>query len=155
MKPYLKRMLMLSGILVLVFAAFIVRINFMIRSRGDAYAERAETRSAKTITLYGQRGTIYDTNMVPLAYDRRSFNVTFYRDPLKNSDADRLAYTQTLVDVIKLVESNGKTTVNDFWLKKGEDGVWRFDSGSGNAAVETTIAKLSSPSVICSTLVRY
>ena len=138
MKPYFKRMMILSGILVFVFAAFFLRLNWMIRFRGETYTERAETRSAKTITLYGMRGTIYDTNMVPLAYDRRSFNVTFYRDPLKNSDADRLAYTQTLVDVIKLVESNGKSTVNDFWLKKGEDGVWRFDSGSDSAAVEQT-----------------
>ncbi len=138
MKPYFKRMLILSGILLFVFAAFFVRLNWMIRSRGETYAERAETRSAKTITLYGMRGTIYDTNMVPLAYDRRSFNVTFYRDPLKNSDADRLAYTRTLVEVIKLVESNGKSTVNDFWLKKDEDGVWRFDSGSGSAVVEQT-----------------
>ncbi|MER2144115.1 MAG: hypothetical protein ABS888_09960, partial [Eubacteriales bacterium] len=61
MKPYFKRMLLLSGILVLVFAAFIVRINYMIRNNGEAYAERAESRSAKTITLYGMRGTIYDT----------------------------------------------------------------------------------------------
>ena len=131
-------MLLLSGILVLVFAAFIVRINYMIRNNGEAYAERAESRSAKTITLYGMRGTIYDTNMVPLAYDRRSYNVTFYRDPLRNSEADRLAYTKTLAEVIRLIESNGKTTVNDFWLKKDENGVWHFDSGSDNAAVEAT-----------------
>ncbi len=138
MKPYSKRMWILAGILLVVFASFFIRLDWMIQARGDSYTERAETRSAKTITLYGMRGTIYDTNMVPLAYDRRSFNVTFYRDPLKNSDADRLAYTQTLADVIKLVESNGKTTVNDFWLKKDEDGVWRFDSGSGIPAVEQT-----------------
>ena len=138
MKPYFKRMLLLSGILVLVFAAFLVRINVMIRSRGDTYAERAQTRSAKTLTLYGMRGTIYDTNMVPLAYDRRSYNVTFYRDPLRNNDADRLAYTQTLADVIKLIESNGKSTVNDLWLKKDEEGVWHFDSGSDSPAVEAT-----------------
>ncbi len=138
MKPYSKRMLILSGVLVFVFIAFFIRLNFMIRGRGDTYAARAQNNSTKTITLYGMRGTIYDTNMVPLAYDRRSFNVTFYRDPLKNSDADRLAYTRTLVEVIRLVESNGKTTVNDFWLKKDENGVWRFDSGSGNATVETT-----------------
>ena len=138
MKPYLNRMLLLSGILVAVFVAFILRINFMVRSRGESYSSRAETRSTKTITLYGMRGTIYDTNMVPLAYDRRSYNVTFYRDPLRNSDSDRLAYTRTLADVIKLVESNGKSTVNDFWLKKDENGVWHFDSGSDSAAVEAT-----------------
>ena len=138
MKPYLKRMLIMSGILVFVFAAFFIRLNYMIRVVGDNYSTRAESRSTKTITLYGMRGTVYDTNMVPLAYDRRSFNVTFYRDPTRNSDADRLAYTQTLIDVIKLVESNGKTCVNDFWLKKGEDGYWYFDSGSDSEAVEAT-----------------
>ena len=138
MKPYFKRMMILCGLLLFVFAAFFVRLNWMVRDHGEAYAERAQSRSSKTITLYGMRGTIYDTNMVPLAYDRRSFNVTFYRDPLQNSDASRLAYTRTLAEVIRLIESNGKSTVNDFWLKKDEAGVWRFDSGSGNTTVETT-----------------
>ena len=138
MKPYFKRMLVLSGILVAVFIAFFVRLNYMIRVTGDNYSNRAATRSTKTITLYGNRGTIFDTNMVPLAYDRRSFNVTFYRDPTRNSDDDRLAYTRTLIEVIRLVESNGKSCVNDFWLKKGEDGYWHFDSGSGVPAVENT-----------------
>ena len=138
MKPYFKRMLLLSGLLLAVFAAFFVRLNYMIRVTGDNYTNRATTRSTKTITVYGNRGTIFDNNMVPLAYDRRSFNVTFYRDPTRNSDEDRLAYTRTLISVIKLVESNGKSTVNDFWLKKGEDGTWHFDSGSGTPAVEAT-----------------
>ena len=138
MKPYFKRMILLSAILVVVFAAFFVRLNYMIRVTGDNYENRASNRSTKTITVYGNRGTIFDTNMVPLAYDRRSYNVTFYRDPTRNSDADRLAYTETLINVIKLVESNGKTTVNDFWLKKNEDGTWRFDTGSNSPAVEAT-----------------
>ena len=131
-------MLVLSGILLAVFVAFFVRLNYMIRVTGDNYSNRAATRSTKTITLYGNRGTIFDNNMVPLAYDRRSFNVTFYRDPTRNNDADRLAYTRTLIEVIKLVESNGKSCVNDFWLKKGDDGYWHFDSGSGTPAVEAT-----------------
>ena len=138
MKPYFKRMLLLSGILVVVFAAFFFRLNYMVRVVGDNYSNRASNRSTKTITVYGNRGTIFDTNMVPLAYDRRSYNVTFYRDPTRNNDADRLNYTRTLMQVIKLVESNGKTCVNDFWLKKNDDGTWRFDSGSASAAVEAT-----------------
>ncbi len=138
MKPYFKRMLLLSGILVVVFIAFFVRLNYMVRVAGDNYSNRASNRSTKTITVYGNRGTIFDTNMVPLAYDRRSYNVTFYRDPTKNNDEDRLNYTRTLMQVIKLVESNGKTCVNDFWLKKNDDGTWRFDSGSNSAAVEAT-----------------
>ena len=130
--------MVLSGIMLVVFAAFFLRLNYMIRVTGDNYANRAATRSTKTITLYGSRGTVFDTNMVPLAYDRRSYNVTFYRDPTRNSDQDRLNYTRTLFEVIRLVESNGKECVNDFWLKKGEDGQWHFDSGSGSEAVERT-----------------
>ena len=56
MKPYFKRMLLLSGILVLVFAAFIVRINFMIRNNGETYAERASTRSASSFSAPGSKG---------------------------------------------------------------------------------------------------
>ena len=97
MKPYFKRMLLLSGILVVVFVAFFVRLNYMVRVAGDNYSNRASSRSTKTITVYGNRGTIFDTNMVPLAYDRRSYNVTFYRDPTRNNDADRLNYTRTLM----------------------------------------------------------
>ena len=131
-------MIVLSAVLLAVFAAFFVRLNYMIRVTGDNYSSRASTRSTKTITLYGSRGTIFDTNMVPLAYDRRSYNVTFYRDPTRNNDDDRLAYTRTLIEVIRLVESNGKECVNDFWLKKGDDGVWHFDTGSGSEVVEAT-----------------
>ena len=138
MKPYKSRVLWLSLILVLVFGAMFARLYSMIVTKSDAYAARASTKSTKTITVYGKRGTIYDTNMVPLAYDETSWNVTFYRDPTKSSEADRAAYTQVLIDVIRLIESNGKTTINDFWLKKDESGVWRFNSGSSSEAVESS-----------------
>ena len=125
-------------ILVLVFGAVFVRLYSMIVSKSESYADRASTKSTKTITVYGKRGTIYDTNMVPLAYDETSYNVTFYRDPTKSTEADRANYTQVLIDVIRLIESNGKTTVNSFWLQKDEDGVWRFNSGSSSETVEAS-----------------
>lgn len=136
MKPYKGRVLLLSLALVLVFGAVFVRLYSMFIVKSDAYASRAATKATKEITVYGKRGTIYDTNMVPLAYDETSWNVTFYRDPTKSSEADRAAYTQVLIDVIRLIESNGKTTVNDFWMQKDEQGVWRFNSGSSSEAVE-------------------
>ncbi len=114
----------------------LVRLYSMVVVNSDTYTERASTKSTKTITAYGKRGTIYDTNMVPLAYDETSYNVTFYRDPTKSEEKDRANYTQVLIDVITLIESNGKSTVNDFWLQKDENGVWRFDTGSGSESVE-------------------
>ncbi|MBQ3575721.1 MAG: hypothetical protein IJA26_08615, partial [Clostridia bacterium] len=137
MKPYKGRVIFLCGLLAIVFAAIFVRLYGMIIVKSDNYASRAETKSTKSITVYGKRGTIYDNNMVPLAYDETSYNVTFYRDPTKSSEKERAAYTQVLIDVIRLIESNGKATVNDFWLQKDESGHWVFDSGSGSAAVES------------------
>lgn len=141
MKPYKSRVLLLSLILALVFCAIFVRLYTMISNNSEAYASRASSKSTKTITVYGKRGTIYDHNMVPLAYDETSYDVTFYRDPTKSTEADRANYTQVLIDVIRLIESNGKTTVNDFWMKKDEDGVWRFNSGSSSEAVERSREK--------------
>ena len=136
MKPSKFRLISLAGILLVVFAAMFVRLEYMVQVKGETYTQRAEGRTTKDITLYGMRGTIYDSNMVPLAYDRTSYNVTFYRDPTRSSEEDRRTYTQTLIEVIKLVESNGKSTVNDFWLKKDEQGVWRFNSGASSEKSE-------------------
>ena len=132
-----RRMLYLALGLVVVFVAIFARMDYMVRAQGDTYAETAAARSTKNIKLYGMRGTIYDANMVPLAYDEVSYNVTFYRDPSRTSEADRAAYTQVLLTVIELVESNGKSTVNDFWMEKDESGRWVFSSG---AVSETTEA---------------
>lgn len=135
-KLYINRVIYLSLGLIVVFVAIFGRIDYMVRSRGDTYSETASAKSTKTITLYGQRGTIYDANMTPLAYDRTSYDVTFYRDPSRTSADDRAAYTQILLSVIQLIESNGKTTVNDFWMKQDETGKWVFNSGSSSETVE-------------------
>ena len=74
MKPYKSRVLILSLVLALIFGAVFYRLQDMIVVKSDAYSARAATKSTKTITVYGKRGTIYDTNMVPLAYDETNWN---------------------------------------------------------------------------------
>lgn len=132
-----RRVLYFSLGLLVVFAAMFLRMNYMVRARGDTYAETAASKSTKTIKLYGMRGTIYDTNMTPLAYNRRSYDVTFYRNPSRTSESDRAAYTQVLIDTINLIESNGKSTINDFWMEKDENGNWYFNSGSESETTES------------------
>jgi penicillin-binding protein 2 len=122
-------------LLLLVFSAIIFRMYDMQVASGELYAEQAENKTTRTITLTGMRGTIYDANMTPLAYDRRSYNVQFYRDPTLSSDADRAEYTRSILETIRLIESNGKKTIEGFWLEKGEDGVWRFNTGTDNPTV--------------------
>ena len=130
------RMLWIVGVVLLVCVAAFFRMRSMMVKSEDSYAATAQTKSTKTLTVYGMRGTIYDTNMVPLAYDRTSYNVAFYRDPSKASEAYRASYTQVILKTIELVEAMGKSTVSDFWLVKNDKGQWVFDTGSGSETVE-------------------
>ncbi len=127
---------MTIGLVLLVFAAIGMRLYNMQVVDAEVYQADAYSRTSKTLTLYGMRGTIYDSAMNPIAYAKRSFNVQFYRDPSRTDDKDRAEYTQAIIDVIKMVESRGKKTISEFWLEKGEDGVWRFNTGTDNAAAD-------------------
>ena len=141
MKPYRTRVLTMALVVLVAFCAIFARMNYMVRANGESYSATASDKSTKTIALYGMRGTVYDSNMVPLAYSRISYDVTFYRNPSRSSAADRQAYTQVLYEVIRLIESNGKTTVNDFWMKKDDSGKWVFNSGATSETVEATRKK--------------
>lgn len=128
--------LITAGVVLLMAVAVFFRMRSMMLVHSDEYISTAQVNSTKTLTVYGTRGTVYDTNMVPLAYDRTSYNVAFYRDPAKASEEYRRMYTGVILKTIRLVESLGKSTIDEFWLKKGEDGVWRFDTGSDSEPVE-------------------
>ena len=107
----------------------------MLVASGEQYAQQAASKTTRSITLTGMRGTIYDASMTPLAYDKRSYNVQFYRDPTLSSDENRAEYTQAIVDAIQLIESNGKKIITGFWLEKGADGKWHFNTGTDSPTV--------------------
>ncbi len=134
MKPTKLRMFSYFAFVVLLFAAMIARLTTMQIGQHEDYLAQAETKSQKTYSLTGKRGTIYDANMIPLAYDRISYDVQFYRDPTHTSESYRRQYTESIIEVIRIVEANGKAVINDFWLKKDETtGQWYFDTGTTNA----------------------
>ncbi|MBQ2955276.1 MAG: hypothetical protein IJE08_02320 [Clostridia bacterium] len=135
MKPTRLRMAGFLVIIALIFVAIVGRLASMQTGAAhDDYVVQAETKSQKTFSLTGKRGTIYDANMIPLAYDRISYNVQFYRDPTHGSEEYRRRYTQSILEVIRIVEANGKEVINDFWLSKDENGNWYFDTGTTNQA---------------------
>ena len=81
----------LCVVLALFAIAIVIRLYYLQIVKHDDYVQQVENKSTKTIRLYGMRGTIYDSNMIPLAYDQSSYNIQFYRDPSKSSAADRKA----------------------------------------------------------------
>ena len=96
----------------------------------------ATSKKTKTITSKGSRGTIMDSNSMTLAYDKQIYNVQFYRDPNFVSSATdetgaRLSsnqvYTNSIIDVIEIVERNGGKMNTSFSLKQDEmTGMWVF-----------------------------
>ncbi|MBR4236454.1 MAG: hypothetical protein IKR85_10420 [Clostridia bacterium] len=131
----------LCVIIALFVIAITVRLYTMQIVRGDDYLAEAENKSTKTIKLYGTRGTIYDKNMIPLAYDQSSYNIQFYRDPTRSSSADREAYTSSIYQTILLIESNGKKTLDpetEFWLKRDESGAWQWNFNTTSETVAET-----------------
>ena len=122
------------GFILLLFAAMFFRLSDLQLAQHEDYVVQAATKSQKTFSLTGKRGTIYDSNMIPLAYDRMSYNVQFYRDPTHTSEDYRRQYTESIIEVIRIIEANGKSVVNDFWLRRDETGNWIFDTGTTNEA---------------------
>lgn len=135
MKPNRNRMIILLLAILLIFGALFARNGYVSVALHEQDVARLQEKTTKTIRLTGNRGTIYDANMVPLAFDEKSYDVQFYRDPSKSSQADRANYTQVILKTIQLVESNGKETISEFWLSRDENGQWQFDTGTTNPTV--------------------
>ena len=134
-KPTISRYIGSIALILLIFAAVFFKMYDMLVASGEQYAQEAASKTTRSITLTGMRGTIYDANMTPLAYDKRSYNVQFYRDPTLSSDENRAEYTDAILSAIHLIESNGKQTITGFWLEKGADGKWHFNTGTDNPTV--------------------
>ena len=141
MKKYTGRYITLGAVLLVFFLAMIIRLYQMQIINHDEYIEEAETRSTKTISHVGMRGTIYDKNMVPLAYDERSYDVQFYRDPSRTSDTARAEYTASIYQTILMIEANGKKTLDpatEFWLRRGENDEWEWNFQTESETVAAT-----------------
>lgn len=112
MNKYRGRYIFLGAITAILFTILIVQLaNLQIRN-ADIYAEKAQGKKTKTITSRGDRGTITDANSMTLAYDKKVYNVQFYRDPTwkpgKDADGNDISaygqYTQAIIDTIEIVE---------------------------------------------------
>ncbi len=136
MRPSRIRYAITIGLVLIVFAAIGLRLYNMQVVDAETFQADAASRTSKTLTLYGMRGTIYDSGMTPIAYAKRSFDVQFYRDPSLTTDEWRAKYTQAIIDVIRMIEARGKKTITEFWLEKGEDGQWHFNTGTENEAAD-------------------
>lgn len=108
----------------LMIAAFgLFNLTVLQGAENDA---KSTSRKTRTITLQAQRGKILDSSGLPLAYDRRSYNVTFSRDPYQTGESWRAKYTDIIIKTIDIVEKNGSSVVDSFVIRKDENGEFYF-----------------------------
>lgn len=97
--------------------------------QGQENLEKSENRKVRSIDLQGQRGRILDRNGLPLAYNQKSYDIQFYRDPSNKAKADYARYTQILIDTINIIESGGGKTIDTFSIDRDENLNFRFQWG--------------------------
>lgn len=136
MKTYLNRYRFVALMVAMLFGVLIAQLFSLQVVEYEDNTNSAEKKKTKTITSQGSRGTIMDVNSMTLAYDKQIYNVQFYRDPnfvSNEKDAEgktvssNQVYTNSIIDVIEIVERNGGEMDTAFSLQQDEmTGMWVF-----------------------------
>ena len=124
------RFIIFAVLILGMFLTLVVQLAKLTIVDGETYAAMVTELETREITVSGARGSILDRNGLPLAYDQKSYNVQFYRDPLKKSENFRAYYTSIIIDTIDIIESNAGETVDTFSIRYNEeDDEYFFDWG--------------------------
>lgn len=134
MKVNIRNRFFIFGALALaLFIVLFIQLVQLMLVNGKEYAAMSGALKQREISISGARGSILDRNGLPLAYDEKSYNVQFYRDPTKNSDTDRAYYTSVIIDAINTIEKNEGEIVDTFVIKRNDKtGEYYFDWGIQN-----------------------
>ncbi|MDD5018722.1 MAG: penicillin-binding transpeptidase domain-containing protein, partial [Eubacteriales bacterium] len=125
-----KRFIIFGALAVGMFVVLFIQLIQLTLVKGEKYAADSGALTQREIIISGARGCILDQNGLPLAYDEKSYNVQFYRDPTQNTSTDRAYYTQIIIETIEIVEANSGETVDTFAIKYDEEtGEYYFDWG--------------------------
>jgi len=127
------KILLLGVITVLGFSMLAVALaGLQITSWGSDeidYSAVARSTMEKKIYEQGMRGQILDASGNVLAYDKKIYNICFYRDPTSKREQNG-EYTKAIWEIIKLARTEDKDVAFPFWLAQDERGEWVFSTGS-------------------------
>lgn len=151
MKKYKGRYFFFAGVIALLFVVLIVQLVNLQILQGEENEQKAYNKRTKTITSRADRGTITDSNSLTLAYDKKIYNIQFYRDPTwtpdLNEDGTRPSaygeYTRSLLETIEIVERYGGTIQSSLSLKYDEaTQLWAFEWGNVSDSVKEAREKM-------------
>ena len=90
------RFIVFTVLIVGLFFTLVVQLAKLTIVDGEEYAAMAAQLKERESSVSGARGSILDRNGLPLAYDQKSYNVQFYRDPMKNQEPNKRIARSTI-----------------------------------------------------------
>lgn len=122
---------MLVLLIVALCSTLIYRVFGLQIVNGEEYLNNFQLKIKKERSISSTRGNIYDRNGNLLAYNELSFSVTI-EDVYESGKNKNANLNATIYEVIKILEANNDSILNDFNIYLNEDD--RFTFGvSGNA----------------------
>ena len=108
-------------------ALLLQRLFYLQIVQGETYQNNFSLSIRKERTLKSSRGSIYDRNGKPIAYNELSYCVTFEDNGSYSSTHEKnLALNSTLYHVIKIVEEQGDSVIDSFKIALSDDGTWEY-----------------------------
>ncbi len=121
------RIVLLFIVVILMAALLLQRLFYLQIVQGETYQNNFSLSIRKERTLKSSRGSIYDRNGKPIAYNELSYCVTFEDNGSYSSTHEKnLALNSTLYHVIKIVEEQGDTVIDSFKIALSDDGIWEY-----------------------------
>jgi penicillin-binding protein 2 len=127
------RVFIFAGIVLLLFSVLVIQLAQLTLAQGSEYDSKSILRTKATLTVKGSRGIIMDKNGIPLAYDEKSYNVEFQKDPTRTTSKDRAFYTDVLMKAIDVIEKNKGKIVDVLNIKRDSTGKLQLDFNTKNA----------------------
>ncbi len=134
-EKFRKRYIFIGAVIAILFSILLLQLVKLQLWAGGEYAIKANNKMTKTITTQGDRGMITDVNSKIMAYDKKVYDVQFYRDPTWNPGFDANGvqlsafgqYTNAIINTIEIIERYGGTTISGFKLKYDENNLKTTD----------------------------
>ncbi len=120
------RTFILAIVFLIMIGALIHRLFELQIVNGEDYLNKFTYRIQKDTELQSPRGTIFDCNGVPLAYNKLSYSVTIEDSTLLT---DNQTKNTMIAELIRFIESTDNTLVYDIPLKLEDDGNLSFTAG--------------------------
>ena len=118
------RLFVLVIVFIVLFSVLVERLFTLQIVKGEEYLDKYVLKTEKRQTISSTRGNIYDRNGKLLAYDELAYSVTI-EDTYEGKDKNQ-QLNETIRKLIKIIEDNGDSIINDFNIIIGDNGLYEY-----------------------------